>query len=237
VSSPSPPALERVDLGLIDYGQALEAQSERLARRAADRCRDALLICEHPEVVTLGRGSEASDVPPPMAGLPVFEISRGGRATMHLPGQLVVYPILKMEGPRRSLRGLLRVLEGVIIESLDRFCELEAKRISGLTGVWVERAGQPRKIASIGIGVERWVSNHGLAINVSCDLERFGLIRPCGLGAAVMTSVAAERSRSCAERFEMAFKEAAVELFTEQLGLLDAGHYRRPTTAEGSTER
>jgi lipoate-protein ligase B len=161
-----------------------------VARRQAGEIGDLLLTVEHPHVITLGRkqGALANVLAREM---PVFEIERGGDVTYHGPGQLVGYPILALEGDERDLHAYLRKLEDALI----RVCEgygLRAGRRPGLTGVWIDDA---RKIASIGIAVRRWVTMHGFALNVSTDLSRFAALNPCGLDAAVMTSLERELAR------------------------------------------
>jgi lipoyl(octanoyl) transferase len=198
-----------ISLDLIPYEQALARQRERLQKRAKDLVGDALFLCQHPEVVTVGRALKESSMAvagATLAGIPVVNVSRGGQATLHLPGQLVGYPILKMDGRNKDLHRLLRMLEELLIQALDEIVGLKAiRRGGGLTGVWIE----DRKIASIGIAVERWVSFHGFALNVSNDLSRFQLITPCGLSPDVMTSIEKECSKSLAENFLEAFPDFA----------------------------
>jgi lipoate-protein ligase B len=209
-----------IDLGFILYQEALEKQRDRVRLRARGDLEDALLLCQHPEVVTVGRGlkeSAAAVSGARLAGIPVIDIFRGGQATLHLPGQIVGYPILKLEGKKRDLHGFLRMLEQILIEALSELANIKAERRAGLTGVWVEK----RKIASIGIGVERWVSFHGFALNVSNDLSRFHLISPCGLSAELMTSVENESSASRAAEFHRAFADfigPALALSFAQMG-------------------
>ena len=186
--------------GLIDYPQALELQHELLARRVAGEVPDTVILCQHPSVITVGRGRGApagARHPRTGAPIPVVEVGRGGQATWHGPGQLVGYPIVDLHPLGPDLHAFLRRLEQLIIATLERF-DLPACRRPGLTGVWVAE----RKIASIGIAVRRWVSYHGFALNVEPDLEAFRAISPCGLDAGVMTSMQrelGERAPSLAE--------------------------------------
>jgi len=152
------------------------------------------LFVEHPHVVTLGRKSTESLLPGPETGVEIFEIERGGEATYHGPGQLVAYPIFKLESPTRDLHLYLRSLEDVIIDSIADV-QLGGFRRSGATGVWVDPKN-PRKIASIGIAIRRWVTYHGLALNVSTDLNYFNYISPCGFSPSVMTSIDQELQTS-----------------------------------------
>jgi len=184
------------DLGLRGYGETLEIQRELRRRRiAGELADDVLLLVEHPPVVTLGRGTQASSLPLAPAllerrGIEVFEVERGGDVTLHAPGQLVGYPILDLRQHREDLHWYLRRLEDALIQALGSL-GIEADRNPGRTGVWT--AG--RKIASIGIHVKQWVTLHGFALNVTTDLDLFDLIVPCGIPQVVMTSVAAELLR------------------------------------------
>lgn len=176
------------DFGLCDYQAVWLCQKERVAERLADAVPDTLLLGEHPPVITLGRGSHAENLLDP--SIPVVEIERGGDVTFHGPGQLIAYPILKLEGPYRDLHRYLRDLEEAVICTLADF-GLEGERNPGLTGVWVLHPclGQRFKIASIGVAVKQWVTYHGLALNVSTDLGYYRQINPCGLDSQVMTSL------------------------------------------------
>ena len=172
-------------LGSVDYAAALELQNALVAARIRGEVGDTLLLLEHPHVFTLGRGADARFLLNP-ADVPVYRVSRGGQVTYHGPGQLIGYPILKLEGQDRDVIGYLRRLEQAIAAALAR-CGIIAGRREGLTGVW---AG-PQKIASIGVGIRRWVTLHGFALNVTTDLSFFNAIVPCGLEGCRMTSVAA----------------------------------------------
>lgn len=175
-----------VDLGRLPYDEAYALQKRLVEERAEDRIGDLLLLVEHDPVITLGRkGDPAVDVLLP--GVPVVAIERGGEATYHAPGQLVGYPIMKLEeGPERDLHRLLRLIEEVQIRAIARW-GIEGTRRPGYTGVWVGE----KKISSIGIAVRRWVTYHGLGLNVGTDLGGFAAIRPCGMQADVMTSMEA----------------------------------------------
>jgi lipoyl(octanoyl) transferase len=172
------------DLGLIEYAKALKIQEATRDAIIADEGDDTLLVCEHPKVITVGRaiGSAAEVF---SKDIPVFEVTRGGRATIHLPGQVVVYPILDLKKRERDLHGYMRKLEEAIIVTLGDF-RINATRVEGKTGVWVGDGS--RKIASLGIAVKKWVSYHGIALNVTCDLSVFKAISPCGFESNVMTS-------------------------------------------------
>jgi lipoyl(octanoyl) transferase len=139
---------------------------------------DALLVLEHEPCYTLGRGASDAHLrfDPQAPPLPLHRIDRGGEVTHHLPGQLVLYPVLNLRRHGADLHVYLRALEAVVIRALAAV-DLEAGRIDGLTGVWLEGV----KVAAIGVGAKRWISQHGLALNVSCPLEGFAAIVPCGL--------------------------------------------------------
>ncbi len=173
-------------LGVVEYEAALELQEAMVSARYRDAIGDTLLILEHLHVFTLGRGADErylSSAPP---HVPVYRVSRGGQVTYHGPGQLVGYPVLKLEGAARDVHAYLRKLEQAIIVALSR-CGIAAVRRAGLTGVWVGT----RKIASIGVGLRRWITLHGLAVNVCTDLRYFEMITPCGIEGCEMTSIAA----------------------------------------------
>ncbi len=166
-----------------------------MGERIRDLIPDALVLVEHPPVVTLGRHrrSDAFTSLSAARDVPVYEIERGGQATYHGPGQLVGYPILKLDAERRDLHRYLRDLEAMLMNVLADF-GLSTQRSEGATGVWTSDRPS-RKLASIGIAVRRWVTYHGFALNVSTDLEDFQTISPCGFNPEVMTSMAHELRR------------------------------------------
>ena len=180
-----------IDWGTRDYADAWRAQLELVAARQADQAPDTLILVEHPHVITLGRRREAQRNVLTPGDIPIFEIERGGDVTYHGPGQLVGYPIVKLDGDERDLHAYLRNVEQGLIDACGEL-GLSAMRNPGWTGAWIG----PRKVASIGIAVRRWVTLHGFALNVSTDLSRFAAINPCGLDAQVMTSLAAELGRA-----------------------------------------
>jgi lipoyl(octanoyl) transferase len=172
------------DLGVVEYGAALDLQTAMVAARLEDRINDTLLLMEHPHVFTLGRGADERLIVANPACIPTYRVSRGGQVTYHGPGQLIGYPILKLEGRARDVTRYLRSLEDAMIDALREF-GLDADRRTGLTGIWI---GQ-QKIASIGVGIRRWVTYHGFALNVSTDLSFFDSIVPCGIEGCQMTSI------------------------------------------------
>lgn len=190
--------LEVEDWGLIDYQEALTRQEELVQATADSNSPGTLVLCYHPPTVTLGRKTAPSDITD-WSG-PTYEISRGGSATYHGPSQVVMYPIwnlnLERAGlPTRDLHWYLRSLEKVLIQTVAEYGveaqgrSLQAKANDEVkteeTGLWVG----PQKLASIGIGVRRWVTYHGLALNVDDDPEAFQGIRPCGFDPGVMTNL------------------------------------------------
>ncbi|MBI4519018.1 MAG: lipoyl(octanoyl) transferase LipB [Deltaproteobacteria bacterium] len=175
------------ELGRIEYGRALALQQELLAARLAEHVPDQLLLLEHDPVYTLGRGADAADLcgADERLGVPVFRVGRGGGVTFHGPGQLVAYPIIKLGSGRRDVHRYMRCLEDVVIATCSEF-GVVAERCPDTTGVWVGEA----KIASLGVGLRRWVTYHGLALNVATDLRFFRAIVPCRMPALRVTSLA-----------------------------------------------
>jgi lipoyl(octanoyl) transferase len=179
--------LEIARLGTVGYGDALALQDALVAARRDDLIGDTMLLLEHPHVFTLGRGADERYLLQAMPAVPVFRVSRGGQVTYHGPGQLVGYPILKLEGRDRDVHLYLRRLEQALIDALASL-GIVAGRRAGLTGVWVGA----RKIGSIGVGVRRWITLHGFALNVCTELEYFDAMVPCGIAGCEMTSVGRE---------------------------------------------
>ena len=177
-------------LGEVAYREALDLQLSCLDRRATRRIPDTLLLLTHPHVYTLGRaGDEAnllvSKETLAAEGISVERVGRGGDITYHGPGQLVGYPIVLMERP--DVHKFVRSIEAALIDAVCAF-GVESRRIEGLTGVW---AGE-RKIASIGVGIRKWVTYHGFALNVTTDLSWFRRIHLCGLKGREATSIVEE---------------------------------------------
>ena len=177
-------------LGRIEYSKGLEIQAEALEQ--CDRTgEETLFLLEHEPVYTIGRRLDKSSLGnASYLPHPVYEINRGGQATYHGPGQLVGYPILDLKKRGKDLHVYLRSLETAVIRLVGSF-GVEAEFCDGKTGVWV----QNRKIASIGIGIRRWITMHGFALNVSSDLTGFLSITPCGLAGVRMTSLSLELDR------------------------------------------
>jgi lipoyl(octanoyl) transferase len=183
-----------VQLDRVGYGEAWELQRSIAADVLAGTRPDTVLFLEHPPVITLGRRTDEGELHlPENAEVEVVETDRGGKSTFHGPGQLVCYPILDLNRHGRDVRKYCRDLEEAVIRTLVPF-GLEATRIEGLTGVWLERP--PRKIASIGVHISRWVTTHGYALNVDLDTTPFAdWITACGLEDAAFTTMARELNR------------------------------------------
>lgn len=195
-SGPSP--LTATWLGRIDYREAHSLQRRLVAERAEDAIGDRLLLLEHPRVLTLGRNSDPTHIlatPAELAAheIEVVQIERGGEVTYHGPGQLVAYPIVKLHDRGLLLRPFVRALEAALVATCAAH-GVPASRRDGHPGCWCGVDGPaPRKIGALGLRVERGVSYHGIALNVSVDLADFDLIDPCGMPGVVSTSIARER--------------------------------------------
>jgi lipoyl(octanoyl) transferase len=183
-----------VNLGSVDYRDAWELQRSVAAAVAEGAAPDTVLLLEHPPTVTLGRRTEPGEVHiPEGADVDVVETDRGGKSTYHAPGQLVCYPILDLARHGQDVKKYCRELEEALIQTLAAF-SIEATRLEGLTGVWLE--SPPRKIASIGIHLTKWISTHGYALNVDLDPAPFTQwITACGLDGYAFTTMARELGR------------------------------------------
>jgi lipoyl(octanoyl) transferase len=183
-----------MNLGPTPYLEAWELQRALAAAVSQNAIPETVVLLEHPPVVTLGRRAEERELHVPEdAEVEVVETDRGGKSTYHAPGQLVCYPILDLKRHEQDVKRYVRDLERAIVGTVGAF-GIEAGCIEGLTGVWVQ--APPRKIASIGIHVSRWVTTHGYALNVDLDLEPFtGWITACGLDDAAFTTMARELGR------------------------------------------
>jgi lipoyl(octanoyl) transferase len=184
-----------LELGETPYREAWDLQRSLAAAVSQGAIPDTVILLEHPATVTAGRRTTADELHlPEGADADVVETDRGGRSTYHGPGQLVCYPILDLRRHGKDVKRYCRELEEAAIRAIAGF-GVEATRIDGLTGVWVDDAA-PRKIASLGVHVSRWVTTHGLALNVDLDPAPFTeWITACGLDQAAFTSVAGELGR------------------------------------------
>ena len=188
-----------MSLGVVPYGEALELQRSLAGAVSQGAIPETVVFLEHPPVVTIGRRTETELElhVPESAEVEIAETDRGGKSTFHGPGQLVCYPILDLRNHGKDVKLYVRNLEEALIRALAAF-DLEGQRIEGLTGVWMPpRGGQgPRKIASIGVHVSRWVTTHGYALNVDLDPAPFTeWITACGLEDAAFTTMARELER------------------------------------------
>jgi lipoyl(octanoyl) transferase len=194
--------VRRVDLrsewlGRIDYRDAWALQHERVAARQADAIPDTLVLLEHPAVLTIGRSGDrahvlVSDQELARREIELLPVERGGDVTYHGPGQLVAYPIVKLPASGLLLRPFVRALEAAMIDLAAGY-GVTAGRRDGYPGCWVEADSRcPRKLGALGLKVERGVSYHGVAINITARLADFELIDPCGLPGLDVTSIARE---------------------------------------------
>jgi lipoyl(octanoyl) transferase len=198
-----------LDLGTIDFQEAYAIQEQLAAEVFAGSTPETLLLLDHSPVYTIGSGGNEGNVLDP--AIAPIRINRGGDVTWHGPGQLVGYPIINLGRRRRDLHCYLRFLEEHLVTVAAEF-QVEAWRVPGRTGVWTEEG----KLASIGVGVRRWVTMHGFALNVSADLAEFDRINPCGIEGCPVTSLEVERGAHVpmekvkgmvAERFERLLEE------------------------------
>jgi lipoyl(octanoyl) transferase len=197
-----------VDLGLMDYTQAWDYQA-RLFQSILDikkinrdlpapeqvQTPNYILLCEHPPVITLGKSGDSNNLlvtPEELSarGATYVPTNRGGDITFHGPGQLVVYPVIDLENFFTDISRYMRSLEEAVIRTLGLY-GIHAGRVAGLTGVWLTD-GVPRKICALGVKSSRWVTMHGLALNVNVDLAFFDLIVPCGINDKAVTSMKQE---------------------------------------------
>jgi len=178
-----------LNLGLEPYNRALDLQHRLVAARREGRIEDALVLLEHPPVITLGRRGDERNIVASrellaQLGIEVHRVERGGDVTYHGPGQLVGYPILDLRGHRQDVGWYMHSLEEVLIRALSDF-GVEAGRLEGRIGVWIG----DKNIAALGARIEEWITYHGFALNVSPDLSHFDLIIPCGLKEFAVTSM------------------------------------------------
>jgi lipoyl(octanoyl) transferase len=203
-------------MGRVPYGEAHALQERLVAARQENRIGDSLLVLEHPKVITLGRAAKRehilfSEEQLRALGYEVHATGRGGDVTFHGPGQLVLYPIIDLKPDREDVRRYVCDLERSMIRTCAEY-GIEASACSGLNGAWVG----DRKIGAVGVRISRWVTMHGLALNVSTDLSSFSAIVPCGIADRGVTSLSRELGR------ELAFAEVAERLLAHFAGLFEA---------------
>jgi lipoyl(octanoyl) transferase len=182
-------------LAVVEYARALDLQRELVEERRAGAIGDTLVLLEHPPVITVGARNRlgrsnilASAEELARDGITVFESGRGGDVTYHGPGQLVGYPIFDLRPDRCDVHKYVRDLEEALIIALRTF-GVSARRVHGLTGVWVGPEGAEEKLAAIGVRISRWITSHGFALNVMTDLRSFQRIVPCGILDRGVTSL------------------------------------------------
>jgi lipoyl(octanoyl) transferase len=199
-------------LGMTDYEEALRLQNRLAEARLEEKIGDILLLLQHPPVITMGKSGKVQNVLAPQAiqekGIKVIFTDRGGDVTYHGPGQMVIYPILNLRFHGLSVPAYVWKLEETVIRLLDRF-GVKARRIEKLRGVWVEN----EKVAALGVHLSRWISKHGMALNVNTNLDPFDLINPCGTGRRA-TSMARILGRDlCMEEIEALIIQCFADVF------------------------
>ena len=226
-----------IDLGLIDYQEAWDRQTDlftgilkvksenrNLPENKQLATDNFLLFCEHPHVYTLGKSGDENNLLVKKENLQTinatyYHINRGGDITYHGPGQLVVYPVIDLENFFTDIHQYMRLLEEAVIQTLSEF-NIEAGRIPGLTGVWLDINDQKkaRKICAMGVKTSRWVTMHGLALNVNTDLTYFNHMVPCGIPDKAVTSLDKELGHQAdAHAVKALLKEKIVQLFRMEL--------------------
>lgn len=204
-----------------NYKKIWDFQKTRVEQIARNEAPECLILCEHELVITKGRRYKDGNILE--SSLPIYDIERGGDVTLHQPGQLVVYPLFNLHGDRvrGGLHGFLRQCEEVVIQVLSEY-GLRAGRM-GPTGVWIQNhREQIKKIASLGVAVRRWITYHGISINISNDLTVFSKIRPCDFDGSIMTSLKnegldvsiEELAEDLVNRFEVLNSQARTEAET-----------------------
>ncbi|WP_236788840.1 lipoyl(octanoyl) transferase LipB [Amycolatopsis sp. GM8] len=221
-------------IGVIDYLEAWELQRTYLAARADGTGPDTMLLLEHPSVYTAGKRTEEADRP--VDSTPVIDVDRGGKITWHGPGQLVGYPIIKLGDPIDVVH-YVRRLEEALIKVCDQF-GVHTGRVEGRSGVWVpaDERGPERKIAAIGIRVQRGVTMHGFELNCNADLSAFGKIIPCGIRDAGVTSLSFELEREVTvEEVLPLARDAVLAALDGELPVSDDRWLSRPPAPRPST--
>jgi lipoyl(octanoyl) transferase len=211
-----------LDLGTVPYREAWDLQRAIAGAVSQRAVPETVIFLEHPPVVTLGRRTDSMELHvPDDAQVDIVETDRGGKSTFHGPGQLVCYPILDLRRHGKDVKKYVRGLEEALIRTLAAF-DLTGVRFEGLTGVWLHPP--PRKIASIGVHISRWITTHGYALNVDLDPAPFtDWITACGLEDAAFTTIARELGRPMAVEEVRPFARAAIaEVFDLELEPLPA---------------
>ncbi len=212
-----------MQLGLVPYSEALALQRDVAGAVSEGALPDTVLLLEHPPVITLGRRTEPGELHvPENATVEICETDRGGKSTYHGPGQLVCYPILDLTRHGQDVQKYCRDLEEALIQTLSAF-DLDAERIESLTGIWL--TPPPRKIASIGVHISKWITTHGYALNVDLDTAPFTKwITACGLEDAAFTTIATEIGRGLSvDDVRPAATAALADVFDLDFEPADAG--------------
>lgn len=194
----------RVSEGLTPYADALAEMEARAAAVREGEAAELVWLLEHPPLFTAGTSADPAELFNPM-GFPVFDAGRGGRYTYHGPGQRVVYLVLDLERRGKDIRNFVHALEGWMIAALGDL-GVEARREPGRIGIWTGEGAYEAKIGAIGVRVRRWVTMHGLSINVAPDLSHFGGIVPCGIAEYGVTSLAALGREPAMNRIDFALE-------------------------------
>lgn len=199
--------------GLMEYDKALSMMEDEVENLLQNPSIEKIFLLEHPDTYSAGTGFEAKD----LKDVPqnqVHMVGRGGKITYHGPGQRIIYPILNLAGPDREkdIRKYIKDLELVSILTLADF-GIDAFTIDGMIGIWVKVGGLKKKIGAIGVRVRRWVTFHGMAINISTDLTKFSKIIPCGIGDLGVTSIKELGSKVSFKEFDVALIKRFQEVF------------------------
>ncbi len=219
LNTKSPPVEWRVSPDLTGYDDAVQAMEERVAAIRAGTAPELVWFLEHPPLYTAGTSADQAELLD-SGDLPVFQTGRGGRFTWHGPGQRVAYVMLDLKARGSDVRGFVHDLEVWVITALTRL-GVTAERHTGRIGIWVAHDGVEEKIAAIGVRVRRWVSYHGIAINVAPDLSHYAGIIPCGISEHGVTSLAALGLNAAMEDVDRALKSAFEEVFGRALVTAD----------------
>lgn len=203
----------RVSEGLVPYQEALDFMHGRAARIRAGEAGECVWLLEHPPLFTAGTSADRAELFNPL-GLPVHDAGRGGRYTYHGPGQRVVYVMLDLNQRGRDVRALVHGIEGWVIATLG-LLGVEGHRAPGRIGIWVGSDDEEAKIAALGIRVKRWVTLHGLSINVDPDLSHFAGIVPCGVSEFGVTSLAKLGKETAMSRVDGALSDSFRQFLNE----------------------
>lgn len=225
-------SIEIIDFGLQDYGVTLDIQKNLFsklieAKRGKKGEKEYLLLGEHPDVITLGRRAQESNVLYPekylkKKGIGIYHIGRGGDVTFHCPGQLIAYPILDLDKYKLGVKEYVNLLEEAVIRLLEKY-GVKGERVEGATGVWIEKdTPKERKICAIGVKCSFFCSMHGLALNINSDLTGFQLINPCGFKDKGVTSLQIETGEKIdMEKLKVEFSDIFLSLIFSFKEVLD----------------